>query len=154
MRYPKGLSVLETLIAVSVLGMVLLSLSLLLTDSLRQTSITGSQTQAVQILNYVGRRIVGGETDLVNLSPIGYGNLRQVFPELSQEIRHANPDLYKVEIRGQGTPTWAGNLGISLEQYEIRVCWKTGGRELCTSAHTYSSPPASSGGNPPLPGIN
>lgn len=155
MKRALGLSLIEVLVAVAILATVLLALSLVIVDNLRQTSITGARTQAVQILNYVGRRLVGGGVDLLELSPIGYGTLRQAFPELAQEVRYANPDLYKVEIRRHGTPSWAQNLGINVERYEIIVCWKGGGRERCVSAETYSSPPSQgSGTSPPLPGIN
>ncbi|GAA5335608.1 prepilin-type N-terminal cleavage/methylation domain-containing protein [Thermus hydrothermalis] len=149
---------LEVLIALSILALVLLAFNAVLVSSLRQTSVSGARTQAVQVLNYLGRRIVGGDTFLLaGATPIvyGYGELRQTFPDLPQEARFANPDLYRVEIANVGTPSWANALGVSVNEYRIRVCWRQGGQEHCTEARTFSAPPSGSGSSsPPLEGIN
>ncbi|AEV15205.1 secretion system protein [Thermus sp. CCB_US3_UF1] len=156
--FRKGLTLVEVLIAITVLSLVLLALNALLVSSLRHTSISGARTQAVQILNYVGRRIVGGETLLLpGSTPLnyGYGSLRQNFPDLPQEVRFANPDLYRVAISNLGTPTWASSLGVGVNEYRILVCWRQGGREHCAEGRTFSAPPSTaSPSTPPLEGIN
>lgn len=149
----RGLTLLEVLVALAILGAVFGMLSLTLITSLRQAESTGLRTQAVQILNYVGRRIVGGEVDLPSF--VGYGELRGVFPDLPREVRHANPDRYRVEVRRRGAPNWARPLKANVEEYEVAVCWKEVEGERCVSASTYSSPPSGKGRTPPpLPGIN
>ena len=127
MRKNPGLTLLEVLIALSILSLVLLAFNAVLVSSLRQTSVSGARTQAVQILNYVGRRIVGGDAALLpGSTPItyGYGTLRQAFPDLPQEARFANPDLYRVVVSNLGAPSWTSSLGVSLNEYRIQVCWR------------------------------
>ncbi|APD08863.1 MULTISPECIES: type IV pilus modification PilV family protein [Thermus] len=157
-RSAQGLTLLEVLIALSILALVLLAFNAVLVSSLRQTSVSGARTQAVQILNYLGRRIVGGDSFLLSGSTsivYGYGELRQNFPDLPQEARFANPDLYRAEIRNAGSPSWANNLGVSVNEYRIQVCWRQAGQEHCTEARTFSAPPSGSGSAPPpLEGIN
>lgn len=153
----KGFSLVEVLLALAILGIVLAALNATLVTSLRQTSITGARTQAVQILNYIGRRMVGGETSLLpaNSLTYDYGNLRQAFPDLPREVRFANPDLYRVRIENLGSPPWTGNLGVAVNEYRIQVCWRQRGGEHCAEARTYTSPPLSGTPSAPLlPGIN
>lgn len=152
-----GLTLLEVLLSVAILSLVMLALNATLISSLRQTSVAGSRTQAVQILNYVGRRIVGGETSLLANPTLqfGYGTLRQNFPDLPNEVRFANPDLYRVTIQNLGPPPWSSTLGVDVYRYRIEVCWKQGGQEFCASGQTLSAPPSSGSSSPPvLEGIN
>jgi len=153
----KGLTLVEVLVALAILSLVLVALNATLITSVRQTSISGIRTQAVQILNYVGRRIVGGETNLLpsNNLTYGYGTLRQAFPDLPREIGFANPDLYLVRVENLGIPPWAGDLGVEVNEYRVQVCWRQAGREYCAEARTYASPPLSGTPSAPLlPGIN
>ena len=84
MKKALGLTLVEVLVAIAVLSLVLVAMNAVLLSSIRQTAISGSRTQAVQILNYLGRRVVGGETAL--LPPSGtakvydYGSLGAAFP--------------------------------------------------------------------------
>ncbi|KGQ22990.1 prepilin-type N-terminal cleavage/methylation domain-containing protein [Thermus filiformis] len=151
----KGLTLLEVILSLAIVSLVLLALSASLVSSLRQTAITGGRTQAVQILNYLGRRVAGGESALLPTGTLSfdYGTLRNRFPDLPREARFANPDLYRAAITNLGTPAWAGNLALPLNEYRIQVCWRQSGQESCTEARTFSSPP-SAGDAPPLPGIN
>ena len=60
MKKALGLTLVEVLVAIAVLSLVLVAMNAVLLSSIRQTAISGSRTQAVQILNYLGRRVVGG----------------------------------------------------------------------------------------------
>lgn len=108
MKKALGLTLVEVLVAIAVLSLVLVAMNAVLLSSIRQTAISGSRTQAVQILNYLGRRVVGGETAL--LPPSGtakvydYGSLGAAFPDLPREVRFADPALYKAEIANRGSP--------------------------------------------------
>ena len=159
MKKALGLTLVEVLVAIAVLSLVLVAMNAVLLSSIRQTAISGSRTQAVQILNYLGRRVVGGETAL--LPPSGtakvydYGPLGTAFPDLPREVRFADPALYKVEIANRGSPSWASGLGVAVNAYRIRVCWRQAGEARCTEAYTLSAPPGGAGpAAPPLPGIN
>lgn len=155
--YSLGLTLLEVLLSIAILSVVMLGLNATLISSLRQTSVAGSRTQAVQILNYLGRRIVGGDTFLLasNRLQFDYGTLRQNFPDLPSEVRFANPDLYRAEIENLGPPPWGNALGVDVHRYRISVCWKQGGQEFCTAGQTLSAPPSSGNtSSPVLEGIN
>lgn len=152
-----GLTLLEVLLSIAILSLVMLALNATLISSLRQTSVAGSRTQAVQILNYVGRRIVGGETSLLANPTLRfeYGTLRQNFPDLPNEVRFAKPDLYRVTIQNLGPPPWSSTLGVEVHRYRIEVCWRQGGQEFCAIGQTLSAPPSSGNASPPLlEGIN
>ena len=157
-RFTQGLTILEVLLAIAILSIVMVALNATLISSLRETSVAGSRTQAVQILNYLGRRIVGGDTTLLPTTRLQflYGTLRQNFPDLPNAVRFANPDLYRVEIQNLGAPSWSSTIGVEVHRYRIAVCWKWRGEETCTIGETFSTPPPSSGsGNPPVfEGIN
>lgn len=157
-QFEKGMTLLEVVLAISILSLVLLALNATLVSSLRETSLSGARTQAVQIVNYVGRRIVGGDTSLLPGSdPLNYtyGELHRRFPDLPQEVRYANPNLYRLSIRNLGTPSWANALGVGVREYQILVCWRQGGREFCTEGRTFSAPPSSTSPSAPLlEGIN
>ncbi|MDM7325110.1 MAG: prepilin-type N-terminal cleavage/methylation domain-containing protein [Thermus sp.] len=154
-----GLTLLEVLLAVSILSLVLLALNALLINGLRESAISGSRTQAVQILNYLGRRIAGGDTSLLvqdgSSRTYRYGTLANSFQDLPRETGRANPNLYQVTITNRGKPTWADGLGVDVREYEVEVCWRYSGGEACTRARTFSAPPSPNGGTTPLlEGIN
>lgn len=152
-----GLTLLEVLLSIALLSVVMLALNVTLISSIRQTSVTGSRTQAVQILNYLGRRIVGGDTALLTDTNLqfGYGTLRQNFPDLPSEVRFANPNLYRAEVENLGPPSWGNALGVDVHRYRISVCWRQGGQEFCTTGQTLSAPPSAGNASPPvLEGIN
>ncbi|EIA39597.1 hypothetical protein RLTM_02571 [Thermus parvatiensis] len=113
----------------------------------------------MQILNYLGRRIIEGDTRLLPQSgsplTIDYGNLNTAFPELPRESRWQNPanlNLYKAVIQTETPPQAVQSLGLL--QYRIRVCWREGQAEACTAALTYAPPGGGGGGLGPLPGVN
>ncbi|WP_240307670.1 prepilin-type N-terminal cleavage/methylation domain-containing protein [Thermus caldifontis] len=152
-----GLTLLEVLLSIALLSVVMLALNATLISSLQQTSVAGSRTQAVQILNYMGRRIVGGETSLLANPTLQfeYGTLRQNFPDLPNELHFANPDLYRVTIENLGPPPWNSTLGVDIHRYRIEVCWQRAGQEFCATGQTLSAPPSSGSTNPPvLEGLN
>jgi len=152
----KGLTLIEVLLALSLLSLVLLALNASLVSNLGATAEAGLRTQAVQILNYLGRRVVGGELLPAPGTPLvyGYGSLKQSFPELTRESYQANPDLYRASIRNLGLPSWAQSLNLPIHEYEIQVCFRKAGGESCTRAHTFSAIPGQGEQAPPLPGIN
>ncbi len=156
MKSGRGLTLIETLVALLVLAIALSALSFLLISSVSQNRDSGIRTQAVQLLNYFGRRVVGAENAL--LPPDGaskswsYGTLSQSFPDLAKDPK-INTDIFKVRIENLGTPSWKPQ-GADLAQYRIRVCWKRKGTEACVLAETISSEPTASSAEPPLPGVN
>ncbi len=155
----RGLTLLEVLVALSILGVILAAFTVSAVSSLRHNAVSGSRTAAVQLMNYLGRRVVGG--DRVVLPAVNqtvraweYGTLSAAFPDLARDLPHANPDRFRAEVVSEGRPGWAVQLGLDLTQYRIRVCWRGPEREHCTEAATLGVSPNAAGSAPPLPGIN
>ncbi len=157
-RGQRGMTLLEVMIALGILMVVMGALATILTDSIRFNASAGQRTQAVQILNYLGRQIVGGNASLMPTSGSqlswDYGELGNAFPDLNQGNHFADPDNYRARIINNGQPASLASSGVSLDQYEIEVCWKSGGKDVCVRTATLSSPPPTGGTPPPLPGIN
>jgi len=157
-RRQRGMTLLEVMIALGILMVVMGALATILTDSIRFNASAGQRTQAVQILNYLGRQIVGGNADLMpasgNQLNWDYGKLGNAFTDLDQGGHYADPDNYRARITNKGQPASLAGSGVSLDQYEIEVCWKSGGKDVCVRTTTLSSPPPTAGTPPPLPGIN
>jgi len=154
----QGMTLLEVIIALGILMVVMGALATILTDSIRFNASAGQRTQAVQILNYLGRQIVGGNASLMPASGSqlswDYGELGNAFPDLNQGSHFADPNNYRALIINLGQPASLASSGVSLDQYKIEVCWKSRGKDVCVRATTLSSPPPTGGTPPPLPGIN
>lgn len=139
----RGLSLIEVLIALVVLCACLLGFSSIVTGSIRQNRDSGLRTGAVQILNYLGRRVSNGDATVA--PNLGYSkswtNLGSAFPELGAS-NISNPALYTASILSQ-TNAWVGG-GITLNQYRIEVCWNSNESntgKVCVNAHTVASQP-------------
>ena len=124
--------------------------------NLRHTTVSGQRTQAAQVLNYLGRRVAGG--DALVLPTMGnsltwdYGDLASTFVDLDGGEGFAEPERYRVAIAASGTVSVAG---ASVVQYDIDVCFENQGGESCVRGTTLGAPAlAGPGATPPLPGIN
>lgn len=135
-----GLSLMEVLIAIVALAITLVALNTMITGNIVQNASTGKLTQAIQLVNYLGRRVTGGDSNLLPsvTTPLswGYGNLGTAFSDLPGGANFGNPNNYKATITNRGTWSNAAANGIVLSQYRIQVCWKTGQGERCTEADT------------------
>ncbi|MGQ9754202.1 MAG: type IV pilus modification PilV family protein [Thermaceae bacterium] len=147
----KGLTLVEVLFALVILGLVLGIFITTVLSGYRETSGASLRTQAVQLLNDLGRRVVGGEISTAGVQAWGYGELPSLFPELAHQ--GLSLKAYRASLENKGLPPWAQTLGVDLREYQIKVCWKEAKGERCVTAWTYAPPPGR-GGAPPLPGIN
>ncbi len=150
----KGLTLIETLVGLFILAVALGALSFMLTASMTRNRSAGLRTQAVQVLNYLGRRVVGADRALLPASggekTWDYGALSNAFPDLGGEV---NLNRLKARVLNLGAPSWRP-AGTSLTQYRIEVCWRQRGHESCVQADTVSAAPSTGGTPPPLPGLN
>ncbi len=141
----------------AVLAVVVAGLTVALASYLRQNVSAGKRSEAAQIINYLGRRVMAGDPDL--RIPNGssriwdYGTLGESFPDLAG-TNTAQPGLYRAEIANLGSPDWATDLGLGLTAYRIRVCWRHAERTSCAEAYTLGRSPGRPGSVPPLPGVN
>lgn len=149
-----GLTVVEVLIALAVIGIVTAAFTTAVVGSLRHTSVTGARTEAVQVLNYLGRRAAGGDSAVLPAagSPLtwGYGTLASTFPDLTNFGGLSDPARYRATISNAGAVSMAS---ASATEYDVNVCYQAGGGEHCVQGSTLGPAPASGSGTPPLPGI-
>jgi len=152
-----GLTVVEVLVALVVLGIVTAAVTTTYVSSMRNNADAGRRTQSAQLLNALGRRVAGA--DAVVLAQPGtplewdYGALSNDFPELAGE-GISDPALYRATITNVGAITLASAETV---HYSIVVCTRATGEatERCVAGDTAGPPPGPEGETPAtLPGIN
>jgi type II secretory pathway pseudopilin PulG len=155
MRSRRGLSVVETLIAITVLGVVTAAAMTTYASSMRHNADAGKRTQSAQLLNYLGRRVAGGDGGVLpGEAPRawGYGELLTAFPELNASAQgFADPQFYRASVSNLG-PVSLG--AASATHYRIEVCTRASGDERCLRGDTLGPTPSSGSSTPALPGIN
>ncbi len=161
MSYPtldrRGMSIIEVLIALVVVGVAFAILSTALVGTLRNTERAGTRTQTTQYLNYIGRLVSGGGTndvlpantgDTINW---GYGQLAAAFPDLPGGTGGNAANRYRVSIQNQGPYTFAG---VTIIQYTVTVCTEGSSGEACVSGTTLGRTRTDDEGAGFLEGIN
>ena len=151
----QGLTVVETLIAIAILGIITAAVTTTFTNSIRFNADAGKRTQSAQLLNYLGRRVAGGErlvlAEADRALEWAYGELGSAFPELSGEEGFANPDFYRASVTNMGEITLDS---ASIIHYRIEVCVRASSDESCVRGDTAGPPPIPAGGTPPPPFVN
>lgn len=154
MKRATGLTLLEVLVALVVLGVVITVLTTSMVSSMQQNLVAGGRTQAVQILNHLGRLASGGDARVITATQVvwGYGQLPTAFTELASGRGFMAAERYRAEV------TRVGALSIgaaAVEHYRVRVCWQAATGELCVSGDTAGPAVVPPGGHaPPLPFVN
>lgn len=155
----RGLTIIEVVLAVAIIAVIMGILTTTVVSNLRQTSTTGASSQAAQVLNYLGRRVAGGDTDVLpgtNASTRvwDYGELRNFSDLMSSTEGITDPVFYSAQVTNNG----AVNLARSqLTQYTIEVCHERGGGVHCIEGTTFGPAPSDAAAAdyvPPLPGLN
>lgn len=151
-RDRKGLTVVEVLVALAIVGIVVAVLTTITLSSVRHDANSGSRTQAVQILSYLGRLASVSDPMLLDGDQEwDFGELRTAFTELRVEARNANPDLYRAEVEELGQ-TGLGN-GV-VELYRVTVCWRAIENENCVQGETAGPVPSASEDDTVPPVVN
>lgn len=145
-----GFTLVEVILAISVLAIVLAAVSITVVSSIQHNVTSGSRSQAAQILNYLGRRIAGGEISSFGGTSWDYGQLAGAFSDLSRERNLADPDLYRAQV-AQLPPIGLGTSAVP--HYRVTVCWDGANGESCVSGDTAGAEPGGTSGEI-LPGIN
>ena len=158
MKRNDGLTLLEVLASVVILGVVIALFSSVFIASLNQTRTTGSKLEATQLLNYFGRMAAGGATRelpfVFNSSqqPWNYGQLSRAFPELtsgSERVKDVNS--YKVAVTA---PQIIAVGTAEVIHYHVQVCWREGTEERCLEGDTAGPRPTAVDPDAFLPATN
>lgn len=151
-----GLTLLEVILALAVLAILGATIVTSMLGNLRHTTVSGQRTQAAQVLNYLGRRVAGG--DAAVLPAVGeslvwdYGTLGSAFTDIQGQVGFADPQRYRAEVTASGT---VSVVGAQVVQYDIGVCFLAQEGESCVRGTTLGAPAdAGPEETPPLPGIN
>ena len=136
MRTRAGLTVLETIVAIAVCGVVLAALASVNVSSLQQTRFGNHKVQATQVLDTVGRRVIGGQDSgllpgLNDTVVIDYGELGDLL-DLGDA---ATNDRFRVSVENQGNYIVGSS---SLGRYRVEVCFRAGEGERCVQSTTLS----------------
>lgn len=153
MREQSGLTLVEVLIAIAILGIAVAMLSTTTLSSVQNNSISGSRTQATQVLNYLGRLVAGADPVLFQDADLSwaYGELGSHFTDLSQEASRADPALYRAWLDNLG---WIGIGTAQMVHFRVNVCWMASGDEICVQGNTAGPEIIEDDPFPmPLPGI-
>lgn len=156
-RLRDGLTLVEVLVALVILGIVTAAVMTTYISSIRNNADAGRRTQSAQVLNAMGRRVAGSDSLVLAQSgtPLtwNYGEIPNDFPELSGE-GIADPGLYRATVTNLGTITLGAAETI---HYEVTVCTRATGdaAERCLTGNTAGPPPGPPGSSTgALPGIN
>lgn len=129
-----GLSLVEVIIAIAVVGIVVAVISTATLSSVRNNATSGGRTQATQVLNYLGRLVAGGDPVLAASELVwDYGELDSTFRELATEAGRADPDLYRAEVEVLANVALGA---VSMPRYRVNVCWMASEGEACVTGET------------------
>lgn len=133
MRDSFGLTLLETVIAIAICGIVLAALSTVATGSLRETRSGNHKTQATQVLDTVGRRIAGGN-DLSLLPSVSEPlSLDGAAVDAMMGLNQFREGAFRVVVSNEGQFRVGNTV---LYRYRIEACYDTGGNEQCVVGRT------------------
>jgi type II secretory pathway pseudopilin PulG len=134
----KGFTIIEVLISLAVLIIAISILSSTVIGSTRHDRNSGMKTQAVELLNYIGRYALEGSTVVVPAAPattktINYGALASTLPGIQSQSGFGDLANYKAVVESKGTVSLAGAVA---NRYDIKVCWKDKAGEACIGSTT------------------
>ncbi len=154
-RRNMGLTLIETLVALVLLGVITGAVVTTYVSSIQQNFNSGQRTQSVQLLNFLGRRVAGGDELLLagdSSLTWDYGELLTVFPELEGEVGLGQAANYRASVTNLGEISLAD---ARMVQYEILVCARAQGDETCVEGRTAGPQPGDPSDGPgALPGIS
>lgn len=132
MRSASGLTLLETIVAIAICGVILGALATVSTSTLRETRQGTYKTQATQVLDTIGRRIAGGLDQ--SLLPSEGSSLTLEGAEVDElmNLNSFRDGAFLVEIENAG-PYVVGST--RLQRYRVEVCYD-GADGRCVSGLT------------------
>ena len=133
MRSTAGLTLLETIVAMGICGVILAALSTTTVSSLQESNQGNHKVQAVQVLDTIGRRIAGGLDDSLLLDAGASLALSGSEIDSLMGLSAFRDGAFSAELHNSGVFT----LGSTrLSEYRIDVCYQVGSDERCVSGTT------------------
>lgn len=145
-----GLTLVEAIIAMAILGVILTAFTALVVGNIRENAKSGAKVQATQVLNYLGRKVTGGDSDVLPSTGSlewNYGELPTSFTDLQRERQWADLNLFTARVQNQGAFTAVS--GVELVSYRIQVCWRAPEGEACVRANALGRDPVVVSAPPP-----
>lgn len=133
MRSAAGLSLLETVVAIAICGIVLAALSTVTVSSLQESNQGNYRTQATQILDTVGRRIAGGIGQSTQLKVGESMTLEGAAVDQLMNVSAFREEAFEVTIENAAVFA-VGTTRLS--EYQVTVCFQGGPSESCVSGVT------------------
>jgi type II secretory pathway pseudopilin PulG len=146
-----GLTLIEAIIAMAIMAAILTAFTALVVGNIRENAKSGAKVQAVQVLNYLGRKVTGGDSNVLPNSGSlewNYGQLSNNFGDLQRERQWADLNLFKASVDNLGDFNRVS--GVVLINYRINVCWQSPEGEQCVRATTVGRDPVVVGTPPPV----
>jgi len=138
-----GLTLVEVLVALVVIGIVTAFFSTSVVANFRHTANSGQKTQSAQLLSYFGRLIAGGAPTVLpeagETLAWNYGEVEADFPDLVSESSFSDLDDYRVVIVSSGTIALSTASAV---RYDVSVCYEQEG-EQCLTGITLGPAPTS-----------
>lgn len=152
----RGLTIVEVMVALLVVGIAFTVISIALVNSIRQTDRAGARTQSTQYLSYLGRMVAGGAAGVLAFpaepEQWDYGQLADAFEDLPTGAGgREDAARYRAIVENVGAVSVAGAAAV---QYRITVCTTSVAGEACISGVTVGPEPSVDGNPAPLEGIN
>lgn len=134
MRTTEGFSLIETIVAIAICGIILASLLSVTVSSLRHGRNGNFKIQATQVLDTVGRRIAGGND--LSLLPAAGAPVEIGYTELDTLLDlgpDARTDAYRVTVERDGTVSVGDSTTV---RYRVEVCHRASGEDICVRGTT------------------
>lgn len=149
----QGLTLVEVIMALAIIGVLVGVFATSLSSNLGVTANTNQRSQSSQILGQLSRKIIDNDP-LVLTNPgtdltWGYAQLGALFPNLATQAGSSDINKYRAEISIVGNAT----VGVtSLAVYQITLCFQAE-NEVCQDVTTFGLTAVQNQTDAAIPGL-
>ncbi len=134
----QGLSLMEVVIAVAILGILSTVLTTTLVSNLRRTSTAGQTSQVVPVLDFLSVLVARGDARVLSGAETiwAYGQLPALFTDISGGINTNDLARYRARV------TIIDTVAIGAAEstiVELEVCFNDAGADRCVTGRTLAN---------------